>query len=153
MPNAYEKGERKAIPAVLVYPRCGDEVLMLHRNARPEDFHAGKWNGLGGKCEPDESPLDAAVRELREESGLALPAGAFRPLVFVFTAAVAPEDRREGLPCPEGALHWVHQDELLRLNLWDGDREFLPLMLAGKPFIGTLWYEGGRLARHWLRPL
>src|SRR5438105_13761730 len=69
--NAYESGQRKAIPAVLVYPRCGSELLMLHRNtARKEDFHAGKWNGLGGKCEPDESPVEAARRELLEESGL-----------------------------------------------------------------------------------
>ena len=40
----------------------------------------GKWNGLGGKCEPDESPLEAAIREFKEESGLVLEPGAVKPL-------------------------------------------------------------------------
>jgi 8-oxo-dGTP diphosphatase len=30
----------------------------------------GKWNGLGGKFEPGESPEDCAVREIKEETGL-----------------------------------------------------------------------------------
>src|SRR5437867_1018658 len=124
MGNAYETGERKAIPAVLVYPRCGSELLMLHRNTRPEDFHAGKWNGLGGKCEPGESPLETARRELAEESGLDLAAEAFRPLgvlqfpnfkpaasedwiVFVFTVELEASRRIEGGPRREGTLHWV----------------------------------------------
>ncbi|MBI4424287.1 MAG: 8-oxo-dGTP diphosphatase [Elusimicrobia bacterium] len=143
---------------------------MLHRNAPREDFHAGKWNGLGGKCEPDESPLEAAGRELAEESGLELAAEAFRPLgvlqfpafkpaaaedwlVFVFTVAVPPAQRRREMPCAEGTLHWIAREKLLELNLWPGDREFLPLVLEGKPFIGSFWYRDGALARRWLQAL
>lgn len=176
MPNVYETGERKTIPAVLVYPVCGDEILMLHRNLRPEDFHAGKWNGLGGKFEPGESPLDTARRELREESGLDLPASAFRPLgvvnfpdfkpkaaedwlVYVFVADV-PKDRPAFLPggrersaCPEGTLAWIKRDALLSLNLWPGDRHFLPLVLERRPFVSTMWYENGDCVRHWIQEL
>jgi len=32
----------------------GRSVLMIHRNARESDQHLGKYNGLGGKLEPDE---------------------------------------------------------------------------------------------------
>ncbi len=168
--NAYESGTRKAIPAVLIYPHCGDEILMLHRNAPRQDFHAGKWNGLGGKCEPDESPIEAARRELSEESGLDLPEDAFRPLgilqfpnfkpakaedwlVYVFLARVAQGERKERMPCPEGDLHWIKRDKLLELNLWAGDKHFLPLVLEGRPFVGTIWYEDGQPARHWIQPL
>lgn len=168
MANAYETGQRKAIPAVLVYPRFGDDVLMLHRNVKERDFHAGKWNGLGGKCEPDESPLEAAARELREESGLDLDPKAFRPLgilqfpnfkpgpaedwlVFVFSAAVTSKELKSPVG-PEGTLEWVPLDKLLGLNLWAGDKEFLPLVLEERPFIGSFWYQGGDLVRHWLRP-
>lgn len=169
MPNAYETGARKAIPAVLIYAERGEEILMLHRNTRPGDFHAGKWNGLGGKCEPDESPLETARRELREEAGMDLPLAAFRPLglvqfpnfkpkaaedwlVYVFLAE-APAGPREPAACAEGTLQWVKRTELLALNLWPSDKHFLPLVLERRPFVATMWYKDGDCARHWVNPL
>jgi 8-oxo-dGTP diphosphatase len=46
-----------------------DEVLFIHKQ-RP-DFQKGKWNGIGGKIEDGETPLQAMVREFREETGVA----------------------------------------------------------------------------------
>ncbi len=170
--NAFESGRRKNIPAVLVYARHGDEILMIHRNSpdRPEDYHAGKWNGLGGKCEPDESSLQAARRELLEESGLDLPVSAFRALgvlqfpnfkahknedwtVFVFEAQVDAKERDQTLRPSEVELHWIGAKDLLALNLWPGDRHFLPWVLQRRPFIGAFWYEGQELKDHWLQSL
>lgn len=174
--NAFETGERKLIPAVLVYVRRGDEcVLMIHRNARGAalDYHSGKWNGLGGKSDPDESALETARREVREESGLDLPESAFRALgvlhfpnfkakksedwiVTVFVADLASDlvsDLalvRSGM---EGELHWIPERDLLSLNLWAGDRHFIPSVVAREPFIGTIWYQGERVTRHWIAPL
>src|SRR4051812_28711037 len=129
--NPFESGERRMVPAVLVYPRYGihpadSEFLMLHRNAqgRVGDYHAGKWNGLGGKCEADESALEAAVRELGEESGLRPGQESFRPLgvihfpnfkahkcedwlVTVFSVRVTERERKATASGPEGQLEWV----------------------------------------------
>ena len=33
-------------------------------------MHQGKWNGLGGKLEPGETPEQCVIREVAEESGL-----------------------------------------------------------------------------------
>ena len=55
--------------ATLVYAVKGDEVL-LHR--RVKDPNKGLWVAPGGKLEPDESPAECAIREMREESGLEL---------------------------------------------------------------------------------
>ena len=160
--NAFESGQRKVIPAVLIYPKYDGKILMLYRNvAGRGDYHEGKWNGLGGKLELDESPLEAACRELREESGLALPVECFRSLgvlqfpnfkphksedwmVFVFTVEIKDSRNLKGLfqRCAEGELHWVVESEVMELNLWAGDRFFIPHVLEGKPFIGTIWYEG-----------
>ena len=44
-------------------------VLMVHRNARKDDEHLGKYNGLGGKLEADEDVMAGMIREIREEAG------------------------------------------------------------------------------------
>lgn len=45
-------------------------VAMVHKLSGPTCV-IGNWNGVGGKCEPDEDPLHAMVREFGEETGLA----------------------------------------------------------------------------------
>ena len=171
--NAFESGELKVIPAVLLYAQQGSRTLMIHRNARDksEDYHSGKWNGLGGKCEPGESPLETAQRELFEESGLNLQAGCFEPAgvlqfplfkpkknedwwVTVFRVNV-PEAALASLIAtgPEGDLHWVENAKLLELRLWEGDKLFLPLVLQKAPFLGSLWYEGETVSRFWVTKL
>ena len=169
-PNAFESGERKIIPAVLVYVQCQSQVLMIHRNTNPGDHHQGKWNGLGGKCEADESPREAARRETLEESGLDLPESDFLPMgvlqfpnfkpqkaedwiVFLFTVKIPPEKLHAVLKkIPEGELHWVQATDVLSLNLWPGDRLFISHVLSQTPILGTIWYHQGEVTRHWIQP-
>ena len=60
------------IVATLGYVLSPDrsEVLMIHRNARPDDQHLGKYNGLGGKMEPGEDIAACMRREILEEAGI-----------------------------------------------------------------------------------
>ena len=175
--NPFEAGKRKVVPACLLYARSNGHVLMLHRNARGakgrSDVHRGKWNGVGGKFELGESPLEAARREFWEEAGLRPAAAAFQPLgvlqfpnfkaaqaedwlVYVFAVALKPRRPVRAGPfktISEGDLHWVPAGQVLKLPLWEGDRKFIPLVLARRPFVGTFWYEQGRLKRTWLKTL
>jgi 8-oxo-dGTP diphosphatase len=168
--NAYEAGSRKVIPACLVYLFRGRapqrEFLMIHRQGRDGDYHSGKWNGLGGKFDPNESPWQAASREVSEEAGLLLPPDRYRWLgtlqfpmfkahrsedwwCSVMTAELSVEESSripEGSRfSDEGTLHWVAEARLLDLNVWEGDRRFLPKVLAAEPFVGTFWYTGQTL--------
>jgi 8-oxo-dGTP diphosphatase len=163
--SAFESGERKLIPAVLVYLRQGSRTLMIHKK-QAGSIHQGKWNGIGGKMEVDESPLGAALREVREESGCVLDSSRLKALgvlqfpgfkaeksedwlVYVFTGEMAEEEAREVRKlCDEGELHWVETRELLGLKLWPGDRHFLPYIERREPFWGTLWYRDGEVVRH-----
>ena len=61
-----------------LWDRSSDQVLMIRRDARPDDDHFGKVNGLGGKLEPDEGIVEGLRRELDEETGLRLDEIALR---------------------------------------------------------------------------
>ncbi|MBW8366364.1 MAG: NUDIX domain-containing protein, partial [Arenimonas sp.] len=62
----------RPIVATLGYVLSADgrQCLMVHRNARPGDQHLGKYNGLGGKLEPDEDVLAGMRREIHDEAGI-----------------------------------------------------------------------------------
>lgn len=74
-------------------------ALIRKRKVRPGfEFMSGRLNGLGGKIRDGELPLDAMVREFKEESGVEIPAeswdfcGSFKRRgdyeVFVYRAVV-----------------------------------------------------------------
>ncbi|WP_297692025.1 CoA pyrophosphatase [Phenylobacterium sp.] len=52
----------------------GEAAFLLTRRASALRAHAGQWALPGGRCDPGESPEQAALRELEEELGLRLPA-------------------------------------------------------------------------------
>lgn len=48
-------------------------LLLIRRGTEPG---RGRWSLPGGRCEPGETAAEAAVREVREETGLVVRAGA-----------------------------------------------------------------------------
>jgi 8-oxo-dGTP diphosphatase len=141
-----------------VFSPDGRRVLMIHRNARPEDAHFGKYNGLGGKLEADEDVVAGLRREIREEAGIECEAVRLAGTIswpgfgkrgedwfgFVFRVA-----RFTGTPLTanaEGTLDWVAVERVAELPLWEGDRLFLPLVFdpGAAPFHGVMPYRNGK---------
>ena len=137
-------GVRRAF-SVAVYARRGDQVLVI------EHRRLATWLPIGGEIEAGETPLEAAQRELREETGLA---GPFRALAgaldgvppgylgyeehragskglhmnFVFVTEVARD--AEVVPNQEfAAWRWVDRAELDRLESPLNVRQFGVLAL------------------------
>jgi 8-oxo-dGTP diphosphatase len=52
----------------IAFDFANNRVVLLVKN-RP-DWMAGCLNGVGGKVEPDETPLAAMVREFKQETGV-----------------------------------------------------------------------------------
>lgn len=139
----------------LCYLERDGQYLMLHRVKKSHDVNHGKWIGVGGKFEFQESPEDCLLREVREETGLTLKSWRYRGIVtFVYN-----DDEAEYMHlftadgwtgtlrnCAEGELRWVPRDEVGKLNLWEGDRIFLALLARDEPFFSLkLTYRGDDL--------
>ena len=104
------------------------------------------WKGFtlpGGHIEPGESIVDAVVREMKEETGLTVEGFSYRGLVtFIQEGGIIEYmhlytvDRFSGeiIECDEGTLKWIDKEEVFQLNLWEGDKIFLKLLLEDKGY-------------------
>jgi len=141
--------------ATLCYLKRDGKTLMLHRVKRENDMHEGKWNGLGGKFEPGETPEECAIREIKEESGLDVDELELKGVltfpefsknedwyVFVFTAT---SFSGEMIESPEGHLEWIPNENLTDLPLWGGDKHFLEWMDTNRFFSAKFIYKNKKL--------
>ena len=149
----------------LIYTLCfltrGDKVLLLMRNKAPNQ---GKWNGVGGHIEPGESPYQACLREVREETGYHLKAVHFAGLLtwrgfeipegglYLFTAPAPDED---AVANDEGKLEWQPRSFAFTApEVVDNLHFVLPAILDGAaPQVYYFEYRNNRLVGHSTQPL
>ena len=145
------------IDTSLVYIEHQGCYLMLHRIKKEKDVNKDKWIGIGGKFLPEETPLQCALRETMEETGLTLLNPKYCGMID-FKSEGWPEermhlfwaDRFEGelKECDEGTLEWVPIEKMEDLPQWEGDRIFLKLMQQKEPFFHLeLAYQGDTLVK------
>ena len=138
--------------STLCYIEKDGKYLMLHRNVKKNDVNEGKWIGVGGHFEKDESPEECLLREVKEETGLTLTSYQYRAMVTFVSGNGVTEymslftaDGFEGelIPCDEGDLEWVESSRIEELNLWEGDLIFHRLLLERDTFFSLkLVYDG-----------
>lgn len=133
------------------------KTLLVHRNARPDDNHFGKYNGLGGKMLAQENIVSCIKREIYEESGITCLETILRGTInwpgfgpngeswlgFIFRI-----DSFSGEPYSknnEGELSWQPIANLAKLPMWEGDRFFLPMVFDqdSRIFHGHMPYKDG----------
>ena len=137
--------------------------LMMHRVKKEEDENAGKWIGIGGHLEENESPEECIRREAMEETGVSLSDLRLRGIItfilpdwgneltFLYTAQTDTTELKE---CSEGVLKWIPIRDVMNLPLWEGDRIFLPLLQTRDDIFSLkLDYEpGGKLSSWSIEP-
>ncbi|MBN1231472.1 MAG: NUDIX domain-containing protein [Anaerolineales bacterium] len=133
--------------AVICILQNQDHFLLILRGKEP---HTGKYSPVGGKLESHESPRQAAVREVMEETGYQI----FSPrlmglltessptdynwILYVFHAKVdffTPPD------CNEGELKWVKIEKLSDLEIPVTDLTIYSYILREQFFVLDAEYD------------
>ena len=134
----------------LCYILNKEKVLFLLRNKKENDLNENKYIGVGGKLEKDESPKEGIIREIKEETGLNAKNVKLKGIITFILPKWENElcfvyicDEYEGImdECDEGELVWVDKKDINKLNLWEGDKLFLPKLFEDKLFIMKLIYD------------
>lgn len=129
---------------------------MLHRTKKQNDMSHDKWIAVGGHLEEGETPLECAKREVLEETGLVVESLKYRAkLLFInddyseiMHLFVADSFKGELIECDEGDLEWVKKEDMLSLNIWEGDKEFLKLMLKDDNYFEmSLFYSNDKFIK------
>lgn len=141
----------------LCYLEKNDSYLMLHRIVKKNDVNKDKWIGVGGHVEAGESPEECVLREVKEETGLTLISYQFRGMVTFISKEYGTEymcvytsDQFIGdmISCDEGELEWVKKEQVMSLNLWEGDKLMFDLLDTRREFFSLkLVYEGSQLVQ------
>lgn len=144
----------QVIPRVLIFITHGDDILLL-KGAPTKRIWPNLYNGVGGHVERGESVLDAARREIHEETGLehvdnlrlrgivniATDDERVGIMMFVYVASAA---TRQVHASREGALEWVDPRDVQQEACVADLPELLSRVLAdagSPPFFGFYWYD------------
>jgi len=139
------------IHATLMFVIKDGQILLIEKK---RGLGAGKMNGPGGKIEPGETPLEAAIRETQEE--LHVTPHAPRKLgELMFSMSDSPDimchvyraDDFTGIPTEtdEAVPAWTNLDAIPYPQMWEDDRHWLPLVIGEQTFRGRFVFEGEKM--------
>ena len=131
----------------LILPMRDGRILL---GMKKRGFGVGKLNGFGGKLNEGESIVEAAIRELFEESGIEAVVDDLKKvaeLAFFFPHAEEDWEQRvhvfavenwkgEPVESEEMSVEWHDFDKIPFDRMWDDDKHWLPKVLDGKKVRG-----------------
>ncbi len=139
------------ILATLMFVIKDGRILLIEKK---RGLGAGKINGPGGKIDPGETPLQAAIRETQEELHVT-PHTPRKLGELMFSMSDSPDilchvyraDDYTGTPTEtdEAVPVWTALDAIPYQRMWEDDRHWLPLLLNEQTFRGRFIFEGERM--------
>lgn len=126
----------------IIQDSAGRVLLLREASTNPDGTNPGRWGVPGGRLEPGESAELALLREVAEETGLAVVVGAkvhrgsWHPtpvctITGSFFACAAPDGQSVELSDEHDRYCWADRDMLERLDVMEPDRTAVVNVLAG----------------------
>ncbi|KAL0084734.1 NUDIX hydrolase domain-like protein [Phycomyces blakesleeanus] len=138
---------KKPFTLVLTLDEPHRKILL---GMKKRGFGMNKYNGFGGKLEPTETVEEAAHRELWEEStisarnmkkvGLNLFSFENNPVAMEVHVYVVTEYDGTPTETEEMRPEWFSYDDIPYDDMWTDDRQWIPIMLKNKKFIGEFYF-------------
>lgn len=134
----------------LLFLRRGDEILLAMKK---RGFGAGRYNGVGGKIEPEETIEQALARETREEIGVVpmnywqvaehdfVKESTDKPFHMYVHAYFCDEWQGEPTETEEMLPKWFNITEIPYDEMWADDSLWLPQVLAGEKVYGEFTFN------------
>lgn len=145
--------------ATMVILRADDHYLLLRRAKAP---NIGKYVPVGGKLEAYERPVEAAVRETREETGIAIA----EPVLCGVLSETSPVDYNwlcyiylADIPwqpapdCNEGLLEWIPASRLHEIPTPPTDLAIYDYVHRGEKFVIDAVYDAELRLTHLVEEL
>lgn len=136
------------IHATLMFVIQDGRILLIEKK---RGLGAGKINGPGGKIDPGETPLQSVIRESQEELHIT-PLAPQKMGELWFSMSDCPDIlchvyrssdfTGEPTETDEAVPVWTDVNEIPYHRMWEDDRHWLPLVLAGTGFHGKFVFEG-----------
>ena len=137
----------------------GRELLLAMKK---RGFGAQRWNGVGGKLDPqkgDKKITDTAIRETEEELGIKVKRMEKVAVFNFYYPYLAETDKKdwqvhvflandwEGEPkeTKEMAPKWFREKEIPFNEMWPDDEIWLPRFLRGEKLTGNFFFKKGDL--------
>ena len=147
-------------PAVLIYVVKNNKVLLAKKMKK---INSGKYTGYGGKIEAGETELQAAQRELKQESGLDAEMHSLRKVALVdfyntetnvWRVHVFMTSEFKGKPISTDEMSdpkWFDISKLpIDIMIWS-DEYWLPVVLRGKKIQATIHLENFKMSIKYLK--
>jgi 8-oxo-dGTP diphosphatase len=157
---AEEQQRYSVIPRTLVFVFKDNKLLMMKYSGKGSHQTQEKtdrkdiYNPIGGHIEEGESPIDSAIKEAREEAGIALLDAKVKGIVNVsgfagknimnFIISGTTRDNNLGSTL-EGELEWVDIGQVTSLPVFPDMKsifEKLMLLKDGEIFCGAAKFDG-----------
>ena len=133
---------KDVIDTTMIYLKKDDSYLLLFRNKKKNDINEGKWIGVGGHREPNETIDECAIREVKEETGLDVHSLSccgevlfvdenIKMMMYLYEITDFSGTLTE---CNEGDLKWIPIKDIYNYPMWEGDKLFLPKVINHEPY-------------------
>ena len=138
----------------MIYLKKDDCYLLLFRNKKKNDINEGKWIGVGGHREANETIDECAIREVKEETGLDVHSLScsgevlfvdenLKIMMYIYEIT---DFSGELIECNEGDLKWIPIKDIYNYPMWEGDKAFLSKLINHGPYFKmTLTYRNNEL--------